>query len=532
MQKIQSPPYQFTKASAYLTLKQLAKHPIDLTKEGQLTPERFAAYRASACGFEFLFGTERVDNEVLEFLEELAKEAKAIEKMNKMQAGAVINEIEGYPSEERQVLHTATRDFFGAPKAKEETLLAKKELDKIELFVRTLEKDLNIEDLVVIGIGGSELGPKAHYLALQAYGNLKRRVHFIGNVDPDDLAQVFEPLDLAKTYVLVISKTGTTLETKTNEILARKRFEKAKLHPEKHFLAVTQKGSPMDDTKKYAEVFYLYDWIGGRFSTTSSAGGVILSFAFGFPVFLDFLKGAHEMDQMATSESLHENLPLLGALLGIWNRNFLGYPLVALIPYSQPLLRYAAHIQQADMESNGKHIDKFGHKVDFNTGPIIFGEPGTNAQHSFYQLLHQGTTIVPMEFIGFKECQRGEDAVIDKTTSQEKLLANLFAQMIALAKGEKNKNPNKEFAGNRPSHLLIAKQLTPYTLGALLSYFENKIAFQGFMWNINSFDQEGVQLGKTLASRLTDQFASRRDSTVTKESFPLGEALIDILESI
>jgi glucose-6-phosphate isomerase len=216
-----------------------------------------------------------------------------------------------------------------------------------------------------------------------------------------------------------------------------------------------------------------------------------------------------------------KNLPLLSALLGIWNRNFLHLPTVAIIPYSQALSRFVAHLQQCDMESNGKHIDKTGSPVTFETGPIIWGEPGTNGQHSFYQLIHQGTTIVPLEFIGFKKSQYGEDLEIQKTTSQQKLLSNLFAQSIALAIGQKSENPNKGFTGNRPNRILLSEKLDPYRMGSLLSYYENKVAFQGFIWGINSFDQEGVQLGKKLANQILDIYKTKDGS-----KFPLGEAYL------
>jgi glucose-6-phosphate isomerase len=260
-------------------------------------------------------------------------------------------------------------------------------------------------------------------------------------------------------------------------------------------------------------------------------GGVVLAFAIGFENYWEFLRGANVMDKAALHEELHRNPPLLCALLGIWNRNFLGAPTEAVIPYSHALRRFSAHLQQLDMESNGKHIDRFGNRVDFHTGPIIWGEPGTNAQHSFFQLIHQGTDIIPLEMIGFKLCQEGVDHDWDDTTSQEKLLSNLFAQSIALATGQKSDNPNKGFEGNRPSHIILGKKLTPSSLGALLALYENKVAFQGFIWNINSFDQEGVQLGKVLATQLINQFALKR-GVHKGDAYPLGKAFIENLETL
>ena len=369
------------------------------------------------------------------------------------------------------------------------------------------------------------------YIALKAYQKPGRNVHFISNVDPDDATAVLNGLDLSKTLVVVVSKSGSTLETRTNETLARSHFLKANLKPEAHFLAVTGEGSPMDNPKKYLASFYMWDFIGGRYSVTSMVGAVALAFALGHDEFMNILKGANEMDRIALSPDIHENLPMLSALLGIWNRNFLHYPTLAVLPYSQALLRFPAHLQQCNMESNGKRIDKEGHPVDFDTGPIVWGEPGTNGQHSFYQLIHQGTNVVPIEFVGFKEGQYHNDELIEGTLSQEKLLSNLFAQSIALAKGQKSDNPNKVFPGNRPNRVLLARRLDPFTMGSLLAYYENAIAFQGFCWNINSFDQEGVQLGKVLANKIIDHFASRRHTKKT-EKFPEAEAMLRQLDSL
>ena len=227
------------------------------------------------------------------------------------------------------------------------------------------------------------------------------------------------------------------------------------------------------------------------------------------------------MDFHARTAEPEHNLPLLSALLGIWNRNFLHLPTVAVIPYSQALSRFPAHLQQLDMESNGKRIDKQAKECSYSTGPVVWGEPGTNGQHSFYQLIHQGTDVVPLELIGFWKSQYGQDAVVQGTSSQEKLIANLFAQSIALAVGQANENPNRYFPGNRPNRVLMGRQLDPFTLGALLSYYENKVAFQGFIWNINSFDQEGVQLGKVLASKVLTQMQKPEE-----EVFALGQAYL------
>ena len=395
-----------------------------------------------------------------------------------------------------------------------------------------IDKENKFTDLIQVAIGGSDLGPRAHYIALQHLLKKGRRVHFISNVDPDDAATILNSVDLKKTLVLIVSKSGSTLETLSNDELVRARFKAQGLKPEEHFVSITGEGSLLDNRKKFLECFYMWDWIGGRYSTTSMVGGVMLSFAFGFDIYWEFLKGVNSMDKAVLSKDMKNNLPLLGALLSVWNRNFLNYPTIALIPYSQALSRYSAHIQQVEMESNGKHIDQHGHRVNFETGPIIWGEPGTNGQHSFFQLIHQGTAIIPLEFIGFKESQWGQDNVLNGTTSQEKLLSNLFAQSLALATGQKSDNPNKEFDGNRPSHILLGSKLTPYALGALLGYFEHKVAFEGFVWGINSFDQEGVQLGKVLANKIIDRFAAKSGKAKDKVSeFPLGDAYLKHLDS-
>ena len=240
----------------------------------------------------------------------------------------------------------------------------------------------------------------------------------------------------------------------------------------------------------------MYDYIGGRYSSTSMVGLVTLGFVLGYDAVIEILAGAHEVDQAAEERDIRRNLPLLLALLGIWNHNFLGAASVAVLPYSQALSRFPAHLQQCDMESNGKSVTRGGARVSWQTGPLVWGEPGTNGQHAFYQLIHQGTEIVPVEFIGFRQSQYQMDIEVAGTRSQQKLVANMLAQSLALAVGQESENPARRFPGNRPNLLLVADRLTAKTMGALLAIYEHKIAFQGFCWNINSFDQEGVQLGK------------------------------------
>lgn len=524
----------FQRYSSTAKLQELAKKSYDLTQDGNLTSERIRDYQIESCGFKMLYGMEKVDEPTLKALGELAAEAKAVEKMIAMQDGEIVNVIEGYPSPNLPALHTAVRDFFGKPReskvAQEATKLASEEVDKLEAF---LANNKQFTDLIMVGIGGSDLGPRAAYLALQAFNVDKRRVHFIANVDPDDAALVLQGIDLSTTLVAVVSKSGSTLETLTNEEIVRKRFRHFGLKPEGHFVAVTGKGSPMDDKNKYLEVFNIWDYIGGRYSMTSMAGGVPLAFALGIEGYREYLRGANAMDKAALEKDIRKNLPLMAALLSTWNQNFLGHHTVAVIPYSQALHRFSAHVQQCVMESNGKGVDKKGRPLNFLTGPIIWGEPGTNAQHSFCQLIHQGSHIVPVEFLGFAESQYGMDTLVQGTTSQEKLLSNLFAQSLALAKGQKDDNPAKSFSGDRPNHILLAKKVDPYTVGALAAYYEHWVAFQGFIWDINSFDQEGVQLGKVLADGLIHSYDSKRKGTeLTGKENSLGEELLKLIKEI
>lgn len=508
---------------------EMAKYPIDLSKPGVFTPERIAKMHLSEDRFDLLYAAERVDDAVINALYELAVEADVQNKMAAMQSGAIMNKIEGFPSENRSVLHTAMRDQFDSPQTEKEAQNAARkaglELSKLEGFL--IDTEGKFTDLIQIGIGGSDLGPHALQIASQAFQKEGKRVHFISNVDPDDANAVLNSVHLEKTLVVVVSKSGSTLETLTNEEFVRRRMEKAGIRPKDHFVAVTGEKSPMDDPSRYLASFYMWDFVGGRYSATSMVGAVMLGFALGFKGVMDILKGAHAMDRHVLEADLRSNLPLLSALLGIWNRNFLHYPTVAIIPYAQALLRFPAHLQQLDMESNGKRIDKTGAAADFSTGPVIWGEPGTNGQHSFYQLIHQGTDTVPLELIGFRRSQYAPDLEIQGTTSHEKLLSNLFAQSIALATGQKNDNPNKVFKGNRPNRILLADKLDLQTLGALLAFYEHKVAYQGFIWNINSFDQEGVQLGKKLATQILSLFSARRENT--SASYPLGEAYLEYL---
>lgn len=501
-------------APAAETLRRLAKQPYDLTCEGGLLrDDRMQRYICRSGPFKLLYATQRVDDAVLKGLQELADQCGLIDQFAKMRCGEIMNTIRGYESENRQVLHTACRDLFSdSPKAPGATAQMRAELQRLKTFLSDLDSGVVLNTrgetfttMVNVGIGGSDLGPRSIYEALKPYGKPGRKVHFIANVDPDDAARVLDNLDLSRTLINIVSKSGSTLETLTNEGMVVHRLRAAGLNPASHCLAVTGQGSPMDDPDRYLRSFYMHDYIGGRYSSTSMVGGVMLGFYLGYERLLEFLKGAAGIDSAAEKRDIRENLPLLLALLGIWNHNFLGASTVAILPYSQALHRFPAHLQQCDMESNGKSVDRDGKDLTYATGPVVWGEPGTNGQHAFYQLLHQGTETVPAEFIGFAKSQYGSDLKVQGSTSQEKLVANLLAQALALAVGQRHDNPNKIFTGNRPSSVLFAERLTPETMGALLAIYEAKIVFQGFCWNINSFDQEGVQLGKSLATRILKQ---------------------------
>ena len=477
-----------------------------------MSADRVKAYSVPmAEGLTYNYAAKQVDDKVLDVLAKLAKEAQLSEKFKALYEGEVVN-----TGEKRLVLHHMTRGQLGAA-------VEADGVDKRSFYVEQQNRIADFANkvhngeitnaagekfttVVQIGIGGSDLGPRAMYLALENWakknGTFKMEAKFISNVDPDDAAAVLASTDVAHSIFVLVSKSGTTLETLTNESFVKDALKKAGLDASKHMIAVTSETSPLAKSDDYLAAFFMDDYIGGRFSSTSAVGGAVLSLAFGPEVFAQFLEGAAAEDELSKNEDILKNPEMLDALIGVYERNVLGYPSTAVLPYSQALSRFPAHLQQLDMESNGKSVNRFGEPVDYVTGPVIFGEPGTNGQHSFYQLLHQGTDIVPLQFIGFKNSQIGTDVVIQDSTSQQKLCANVAAQIVAFACGKSDDNRNKNFEGNRPSSIIIGEQLTPETLGALLAHYENKIMFQGFLWNVNSFDQEGVQLGKVLAKKV------------------------------
>ncbi len=498
--------------TAYQELLKMGTVNLAETMAGENGADRVKKYNVPmAAGLAFNYAAKQVDDKVLEVLAKLAEEMQLAEKFEALYNGEVIN-----TGEKRMVLHHMTRGQLGEP-------VVADGVDKRSFYVEQQKKIAELANkvhsgeitnaagekfttVVQIGIGGSDLGPRAMYLALENWAKVnhtfKMEAKFISNVDPDDASAVLNTIDVEHSLFVLVSKSGTTLETLTNESFVKDALKNAGLDASKHMIAVTSETSPLAKSEDYLAAFFMDDYIGGRFSSTSGVGGAVLSLAFGPEVFAQFLDGAAEEDKLAKNKDMFANPAMLDALIGIYERNVLGYQNTAVLPYSQALSRFPAHLQQLDMESNGKSVNRFGEPVNYATGPVIFGEPGTNGQHSFYQLLHQGTDIIPLQFVGFKNNQIGRDVVIQDSTSQQKLCANVVAQIVAFACGKADENRNKNFEGGRPSSIIIGDKLTPQALGALLSHFENKVMYQGFVWNINSFDQEGVQLGKVLAKRV------------------------------
>lgn len=486
-----------------------------------LNTQRISSYSIPAgAGLNYNYAAMPVDDEIIKTLADLAQEQQIVEKYRALLEGEIIN-----TGENRMVLHHLTRGQLGAP-------ISSGEEDKREFYLTQLERIAEFAakvhsqsiksstgaaftDVVQIGIGGSDLGPRALYLALKGYysdGGTEDgtaappylKAHFISNVDPDDAATVLRDLPLESTLFILVSKSGTTQETLTNQQLVYdflKRYA-PNVNPAEQMLAVTSETSPLAKSEDFLESFYIDDYIGGRYSSTSAVGAAILSLCFGPDEFKKLLAGANEADGLALHNDIKNNAALMDALIGVYLGNVLNYRVSAILPYSQALLRFPAHLQQLDMESNGKQVNRAGEALSYHTGPVIFGEPGTNGQHSFYQLLHQGTEKVQLQFIGFRENQQALDLSYEGFTSRAKLNANLAAQIVAFAKGQKNSDLNKNFPGERPSSLLYGDELSPASLGALLAHYENKVMFQGFAWNVNSFDQEGVQLGKLLTNEV------------------------------
>ncbi len=495
-------------------------------------PKRGERFTAEAVGLYLDYSKQRVDAHTIELLAQLAAACGLEQRTAAMFRGERINATENRP-----VLHVALR-----ASADEKILVHGRNvvpdvhavLARMATFAEAIRSGdwrghsgRRIRNIVNIGIGGSDLGPVMAYEALRAYSDRALTVRFVSNVDGTDFAEATRDLDAAETLFIVCSKTFTTLETLTNAHAAR-RWCLAALDDEaaiaKHFVAVS---SNADEVAKFGidreHMFGLWDWVGGRYSM-DSAIGLSTMIAIGAAHFRAMLDGFHAMDEHFRSTPVERNLPALMGLLAVWNTNFLGAETVAVLPYEQYLKRFPAYLQQLTMESNGKHVTLDGDPIDYATGAIYWGEPGTNGQHSFYQLLHQGTRLVPCDFIGFGQglnplpVHAPDAAASDAQPTSDQpagdqhdlLLANLIAQGEALAFGKTPAQvraqgvpetliPHRTFVGNRPSSTLLARRLTPYSLGTLIALYEHSVFVQGVIWGIDSFDQWGVELGKQLA---------------------------------
>lgn len=485
-------------------------------------PKRFEKFSVSLENILLDYSKHRINEKTMKLLIDLAKASGVEEAAKKMFSGEKINWTEG-----RAVLHSALRNRSNTPvyvDGKDVMPDVNEVLAKMKDFsnkVRSGEwkgfTGKKIKAVVNIGIGGSDLGPVMITEALKHYAD-GPDVYFVSNVDGTDFVEKTKRLNPEETLFIVASKTFTTQETMTNALTAREWLLN-KLGDQKavakHFVALS---TNKEEVEKFgidtANMFAFWNWVGGRYSSWSAIG-LSIAISIGFERFEELLAGAHAMDKHFQNAPLDKNLPVIMAMLGVWYNNFFNAASVAILPYDQYLHRFAAYFQQGDMESNGKYIDRDGNKIDYQTGPIIWGEPGTNGQHAFYQLIHQGTKLIPADFIGFVNSHNkvGDHHV--------KLMANFFAQTEALMKGKNEEEvkadfakdgitgekaemllPHKVFKGNRPTTSILINKLTPYNLGMLVALYEMKIFVQGIVWRVNSFDQWGVELGKVLAKKI------------------------------
>jgi len=434
------------------------------------------------------------DTNVEAHLLALAEQAGLLTHRNRMFNGESIN-----ATENRAVMHWLLR--HPAKGAAAEVLPAPVKaclkdvhstLDAMLLFAEKIRADVQITDVVNIGIGGSDLGPQMAVMALQSYALKGKRFHFVSNVDGHELDAVLNGLKVENTLFLVASKTFTTLETMTNALSAKRWFEtQGGTDVARHFAALT---TNVETAAKFGiqTCFGFWDWVGGRYSLWSAIG-LPLAIAIGAEQFRSFLAGAHAMDQHFLHADPARNLPIRLGLLDVWYRNFLHYTSRCIAPYHSALKRFAPYLQQLEMESNGKQVDQAGQALPYGTSPVLWGEPGTNGQHAFFQMLHQGTDVVPLEFVAVKNATH---ALPDH---QALLLSNVLAQAQALMVGKSDAGGHKNFAGNRPSTFILLEDLTPFNLGALIALQEHRVFVSGAVWGINSFDQWGVELGKVLA---------------------------------
>ena len=494
-------------------------------------PQRAQDFSLEDQGLFLDYSKNRVTRESIDLLVKLADEARLLSAIQDMFAGEKINKTEG-----RAVLHTALR----APKSSRIELdgidvvpQVHAVLDKMAGFSEAIRSGQwqgftgkPIRNVINIGIGGSDLGPSMACEALRAYSQRNLNVQFVSNVDASDFAEAVQGLNADETLFIVCSKTFTTDETLTNARTARS-WLLAQLVDEgaiaKHFVAVS---TNTEEVQTFGidpqNMFGFWDWVGGRYSLCSSVG-LALMVSIGATHFRAMLGGFHAMDEHFKTAPLAQNMPVLMALLGIWYNNFFAAETHAILPYDNYLEHFPAYFQQGDMESNGKYIDKSGIEVAVQTGPIVWGQAGTNGQHAFYQLLHQGTKLVPADFIGFAQ---SHNPTLDH---HDKLMANFFAQTQALAFGKSSQTladegvdaaliPHRTFTGNRPTNTLMAEKLTPFVLGQLIALYEHKIFAQGVIWNVFSFDQWGVDLGKSLAVEILQQLQSDEASNANVDA--------------
>ncbi|MGV3345935.1 glucose-6-phosphate isomerase [Enterobacteriaceae bacterium LUAb1] len=494
--------------------------------------DRFTAFSATFDNQILVdFSKNRITRETLDKLLALAHETELQSAIRSMFSGEKINR-----TEDRAVLHVALRNRSNSPvmvDGKDVMPEVNAVLEKIKLFsARIISGEWKgytgkpITDVINIGIGGSDLGPYMVTEALRPYKN-HLNMHFVSNVDGTHIAETLKKVNPETTLFLVASKTFTTQETMTNAHSARHWFLQSAgetRHVAKHFAALSTNAQAVSefgiDTHN---MFEFWDWVGGRYSLWSAIG-LSIALSIGFDNFEQLLSGAHQMDKHFASTAPAQNLPVLLAVIGIWYNNFFGAETEAILPYDQYMHRFAAYFQQGNMESNGKYVDRNGQPVDYQTGPIIWGEPGTNGQHAFYQLIHQGTKLIPCDFIA---PAKTHNVLADH---HSKLLSNFFAQTEALAFGKSHEVVEKEFAdagkeakavehivpfkvfqGNRPTNSILLREITPFSLGALIALYEHKIFTQGAILNIFTFDQWGVELGKQLASRILPELEDSRD---------------------
>jgi glucose-6-phosphate isomerase len=495
-------------------------------------PKRGERLTTEAVGLYLDYSKNRVTDETLKLLVQLAEECGLRARIDAMFRGEKIN-----ITENRAVLHIALRAPSGTSIVVDgENVVPQVHavLDKMAGFANRVRSGAwkghtgkRIRNVINIGIGGSDLGPVMAYEALKHYSDRAMTFRFVSNVDGTDFAEAVQDLDPSETLFIISSKTFTTLETMTNAHSARdwslKGFGGDVKAVAKHFVAVSTNAAKVSEFGiDTANMFEFWDWVGGRYSM-DSAIGLSTMLAIGPDNFRALLDGFHEMDEHFRSAPFERNLPVLLGLLAVWYNDFFGAETVAVLPYEQYLKRFPAYLQQLTMESNGKHVTLGGTEVDYETGPIYWGEPGTNGQHSFYQLIHQGTRLIPCDFIAFVE------TLNPLGRHHDMLLANVFAQTEALAFGKTPEQvkaegtpdwlvPHRVFEGNRPSNTILAEKLTPQTLGKLVALYEHSVFTQGTIWNIDSFDQWGVELGKVLAQRIIPELESKTEPELGHDS--------------